>query len=109
MDKYVKITKVVSEEAKNMYSWLEWIVKTDLPITIVKNDYYIKRSNLLPMTYKAVTKYTDKLLILVKDYIKKSLSSTCDMIFDGWTCDSEHSIAIFATWTLSSGTVIKVT
>jgi hypothetical protein len=108
MDKYVKITKVISEEAKNMYGWLEWIVMADLPITIVENDYYIKRSNLLPTTYKTVTKYMDKLLILVKDYIKKCLPSSYGIIFDGWTCDSEHYIAIFATWTLSSGTVIKV-
>ena len=81
----------------------------DLPITIVENDYYIKRSNLLRTTYKTVTKYMDKLLILVNDCIKMGLPSTFGIIFDACTCNSEHYIAIFATWPLSSGTVIKVT
>ena len=34
IDAYVIITKVVSEEAKNMNSWIEWIVLADLPISV---------------------------------------------------------------------------
>jgi len=51
MDKYVKITKIILEESKNMYGWLDWIVIADLPITIVENDYYIKLSHLLSTTF----------------------------------------------------------
>jgi hypothetical protein len=46
LDTYVKVTKLVSADAKSMYGWIEWIVMTDLPITIVENEYYRKRSNL---------------------------------------------------------------
>ena len=80
----------------------------DLPITCVENEYYQKRSNLAPTTYKTVSKYMEKLLSIVKENIKKSLPPTFGIVFDGWTCDGEHYIGLFATWVLPSGTVVKV-
>ena len=62
---WVTVTKVVSAEAKNMFAWIEWIVMVDLPLTVVENEFYKKQSNLEPTTYKTVTKYMGKLLVLV--------------------------------------------
>ena len=39
MDSYVRVTKTVSPDAKNMFAWIEWIVMADLPITVVDNEY----------------------------------------------------------------------
>ena len=108
MEKFVTVTKLISTEAKNMYGWIEWIVMADLPITCVENEYYQKRSNLAPTTYKTVSKYMEKLLSIVNENIKKSLPPTFGIVFDGWTCDGEHYIGLFATWVLPSGTVVKV-
>ena len=108
MDKYLKITKRVSDEAKNMYGLLEWIVMADLPLKSVENEYFQKRSNLKPTTYKTVSKHMEKVLSLVKEHIKESMPDTFGLIFDGWSCDSEHYIAIFATWVLPNGKVVKV-
>lgn len=52
MDKFVTFTKVVSNEAKNMASWIEWIVLSDLPITVVENKLFRKNSNLNLTSYK---------------------------------------------------------
>ena len=48
MDSFVSITKVVSDEAKNISSWIEWIVLADLTITVVENDHYLKHTTLKP-------------------------------------------------------------
>ena len=42
MGNWVTVTKIVSPEAKNMFGWIEWIVMADLPLKIVKNEYYKK-------------------------------------------------------------------
>ena len=48
MNAYVTITKVVSDEAKSMSSWIEWIVFVDLPIYATENDFFRKNFELEP-------------------------------------------------------------
>ena len=83
MDTYVTITRVVSDEAKNMSSWIEWIVFADLPITIVENEYYRKNSKLKPTSYKTISKHMTNLLEIVRASIKTGLPKTFGLIFDG--------------------------
>lgn len=108
MGNYVTVTKIVSAEAKNMFGWIEWIVMADLPMTVVENEFYKKRSNLEPTTYKTVTKHMETLLSLVRQNIKRTLPKTFGIIFDGWSCDGEHYVGIFATWVRDDdGSVVK--
>ena len=44
----------------------------DLPITIVKNEFYRKCSNIEPTTCKTVTKYMENLIKLIKNKINRS-------------------------------------
>jgi len=107
MDRFVQVRKIVSDKAKGIFGWIEWIVMADLPITIVDNPYYRKRSNLPQTSYKTITKYMEKLLEIVQRNIKRYLPPTFGIIFDGWTCDSEHYIGVFATWCREDGSVVK--
>ena len=104
---WITVKKIVSPEAKNMFAWIEWIVMADLPVTVVENDLYKKRSNLSPTTYKTVTKHMEALLRLIKSGIKRGLPPTFGIIFDGWSCDGEHYVGIFATWVRDDGSVVK--
>ena len=104
---WITVTKVVSPEAKNMFCWIEWIIMADLPVTIVENELYKKRSNLESTTYKTVTKHMENLLRLIKENIKRGLPPTFGILFDGWSCDGEHYIGIFATWVRDDGYVVK--
>ena len=107
MDSYVRVTKTVSPDAKNMFAWIEWIVMADLPITIVDNEYYRKRSNLKPTSYKTVSKHMEALMKILEANIKRGLPQTFGLLFDGWSCDGEHYIGIFSTWVRDDGTVLK--
>jgi hypothetical protein len=126
MDAYVTITKAISDEAKNMASWIEWIVFADLPIYVTENELFRKNSKLNATNYKTVSKYMTKLLELIRLNIKSGLPKTFGLIFDGtilihtcdftliclmqiigWSCDGEHYIGIFATWVNEKGNVIK--
>ena len=83
MDSFVSITKVVSDEAKNISSWIEWTVLADLPITVVESEHYRKNSTLKPTTYKSITKYMISLLEIVRTSIKRGLPKTFGLVFDG--------------------------
>ena len=83
LQSFITIKKVVSDEAKNINSWIEWIVFADLPIYVVENEHYRKNSTLKPTTYKTITKYMTSLLEIVKLNIKRGLPKTFGLIFDG--------------------------
>jgi hypothetical protein len=99
MGNWLTVTRVVSTEAKtNIFAWIEWVVMADLLLTVVDNDLFRKRSNLLPTSYKTLSKTMGLLASLCRANIKRSLPPTFGIIFDGWSCDGEHYIGIFATW-----------
>ena len=98
MGNWLTVTRVVSTEAKNIFAWMEWVVMADLPLTVVDNELFRKRSNLLPTSYKTLSKTMGLLASLCRANIKRSLPTTFGIIFDGWSCDGEHYIGIFATW-----------
>jgi hypothetical protein len=83
LEEFISITKVVSDEAKNINSWIEWIVLADLPICVVENVQYHKFTTLKPTTYKTITKYMTTLLEIVKANLKRGLPKTFGLIFDG--------------------------
>ena len=43
----------------------------------------------------------------VKLAIKEELRDSYGVIFDGWTCDKEHYVAIFASWVNESGGICE--
>jgi hypothetical protein len=49
----------------------------------------------------------ETLLKLIQGNIKRKLPATFGIIFDGWTCEGEHYIGIFATWTRDDRSVVK--
>ena len=83
MDAFVTISNVVSDQAKNINSWIEWIVLANLPIIVVENEHYRKHTTLKPTTYKTISKYMTKLLEIVLLNIQRVLPKTFGLIFDG--------------------------
>jgi hypothetical protein len=96
----------VTEKAKTIHSWLEWAIMTDSPSTFVENKYNRKYSRLEPICRPTYNKYKDIVYKMVLLKIKEELPPYFMIYFDGWTCDGEHYVCMFATWTNSSGGVI---
>jgi hypothetical protein len=92
-------SKKINPQAVNYYKWMEWIAMGDEPFTIVENPWVRKNTNLQPIGRKSLMFYFHKIHDVVKDKISKMLPKTFGIIFDGWSIDTEHYIAIFATWT----------
>lgn len=95
MDAFVR---PITEKAKSIYGWIDWIVDSCLPFAIVKNDRYRKYSNLRPISKNTLKKYFKLLVSYVKEKLAKMIPKTFGLLIDGWTIDGEHFNAIFLTW-----------
>ena len=95
----------VTEKAKNIYGWLDFIVMNDLPLSSCERSMFTKYLKLKEIDRKTLDKYFYATLAAVKETIKVNLPERFGIIMDGWSCDSEHYIAIFATYTTSKGNV----
>ena len=81
-----------------MFSWNKWIIECNIAFTFV--DYNITRSNtnLAPVCRRTLTKYVDKLVPTVENVIPNELPNKFGIILAGWTLDSDHYIATFASY-----------
>jgi len=97
---------LVSDKAKTIHAWMEWTIMTDSPSTFVENKYNRKYAKIEAISRRTFNKYKDTVYKMVVNKIKEELPTTFMVYFDGWSCDGEHYLGIFATWTNSSGGVI---
>ena len=103
MDKFLK--KRIDDKYKNIYRWLNWIIKGKHPFSYVEDRYARKYSKLDPICIKTLMKYMGAVYARVKVKLAKVLPETFGGLFDGWTCVREHYVAFFATWTTKEGNV----
>ena len=70
MDAYIR---PVTEKARSVYGWIDWIVESCLPFSIVTNERFRKYSSLKPISKNTLQKYC-KLLVA---YVKEKLAKLC--------------------------------
>ncbi len=97
----------ITDKARNIYGWLDVVIMCDFPLSIVENQKFLNYSKLTKLSRKTLDKYLYKTLQYVQNSIKEQLPDRFGLIFDGWSCDGEHYIAIFATYVTSANTVVR--
>lgn len=94
------ITKFVislhSSKAKNLYSWIDWIISDNHPFSFVENENTRKYCNLSPMSLPSFMKYITLLKIDVIKTISQKLHDKFVIIFDSWSKGTKHYTAMFA-------------
>jgi len=103
MDRFLK--PGVIEKYKNIYRWLNWIIKGKLPFMVCENIYFRKYTRLDAISRNTLMKYMHGVFERLKKKLAKIIPDTFGGIFDGWTCSREHYIAFFATWVTREGNV----
>jgi hypothetical protein len=96
----------ITDEARNIYSWLDFIIMNDLSLRCVDNPNILRHVKMDQISRKTLDKYLYKTIDFVKDIIKTNLPQRFGIIYDGWSCDGEHYIAIFATYSSPKGNVV---
>lgn len=101
-----KIFHIVSSKAQLYHDWSEWVVMTDRASTFVENPYNRKYAKMDGISRATYDKYKDRLHIVMENKIRSELPSTFLLYFDGWSCEGEHYLCMFATWTNKSKGVV---
>ena len=94
----------VNTASKNLYGWLIQVVMENLEFSYVEKAYTRQYSNLKPITRKTLMKYLTLVTKEVEGIIRKMLPNQFGLIFDGWTDNGKHFMAIFACYSAGSAT-----
>ena len=107
LDSYV--TRKVSSKASNIFKWMELCVMNDEAFHFVENPFTRKYSRLEPISIKTLIKYLELVRTKVEEKLRVFVNAVTPkrfgLVFDSWTCNSEHYTAIFITWSDKNGIV----
>jgi hypothetical protein len=91
-------TALVSDKALNIHSWLDWMGQSNLPYAFCNSKCTRKYRKLKPVSRNTLVKYRNLLFESVQQKIAKKLPAKFGIVIDGWTIDSSHYSAIYATF-----------
>lgn len=83
---------------RNIVRWIEWLVMENSLSNFIEKPKKNQFSNVTPIGRKTSMKYIDVVNQKLREVIKIRLPETFGVIFHGWSVESEHYTAIFASW-----------
>ena len=91
-------SKITGETATggNLYKWIKWVSECNLPFTFVDEKTTRQFTNLTPICWQTLVDKIDLLVKKVEKKVANILPEKFGLIFDGWSIDSDHYVAIFA-------------
>ncbi|ETO99561.1 hypothetical protein F441_23023 [Phytophthora nicotianae CJ01A1] len=88
----------VRQSTLNVYGWMNWILKNNLPLSFCENRAARRYTNLDPICVETLVSAMDSLTRVVERAIAAELPERFGLLFDGWTHASQHFIAAFACY-----------
>lgn len=92
-----EITRFVNKKASTVFSWLEWVIMTNLPFVFVESALTRKIIKLDFMSEDTLMKYLKLLTVEVENRVSNELSEKFGIVIDGWFEENTHYIAVFAS------------
>ena len=95
---------IVNNNIRDTYKWIEWVVMRNIPLMEVDNPLTRKMmESKRSISSKSIRKYMLQMVPLVEKVISNKLPEFFALMFDGWTKNDEHFVAVFAVYSESSG------
>ena len=92
------IDTFLPKKTKNIYGWIDWMIDENRPFTFVEKEKTRQYSSLEPICYQTLMRYCKVIVDKLHITIKNSLPLKFGLIMDGWSADSEHFVAVFASY-----------
>lgn len=91
----------------NTYGWMRFIVDNCLPLTAVEDDHIREHVKYRKICYKTLKKYMALTLAALQERIKNELGEDIGILFDGWTHNHIHFVAVFAEYMDKEGRICR--
>ncbi|ETV86037.1 hypothetical protein H257_02526 [Aphanomyces astaci] len=88
----------VSDRVKGRFGWISWIVEEGLPLTFCEKPSTRRFTNLPIISHVTLRDNILRLTEVVEKEISKEIPDRFGIIFDGWTHNSEHYLAVFGSY-----------
>ena len=88
----------INEAERDMFKWVEWIVMTNQPLSIVDCPMTREAIRYKPITSKLLRKNILALCKEMQTSIKHKLPDKFSIVFDGWSEGSVHYIGVSASY-----------
>ncbi|KAE9041624.1 hypothetical protein PR002_g4347 [Phytophthora rubi] len=82
--------------AQNLFGWLEWLIKCNLPLSFCESKLARRYTRLEPVSVETLRRAMEATTRSVESSVAAEMPETFGLVFDGWSHDSEHYIAVFA-------------
>ncbi|KAJ8523410.1 hypothetical protein ON010_g17570 [Phytophthora cinnamomi] len=92
------ILNYVRRSSLNRFSWMEWILNSNLPLSFYENEAARRYSTLNPICVETLVSGMTSLTKAVERSIALEMLDRIGLIFDGWTHSSEHYITVYACY-----------
>ncbi|ETP12273.1 hypothetical protein F441_12318 [Phytophthora nicotianae CJ01A1] len=87
----------ITKKAQNRFAWLEWILFGNLSFSFCEQKTTRRYTNLPDIARKHLWPADmEKVAVAVEGKIAAEMLDCFGILFDGWTHDSEHFVAVFA-------------
>ncbi|OWZ13494.1 hypothetical protein PHMEG_00013171 [Phytophthora megakarya] len=94
----VSVVNFVRHSSQNLFTWLDWIVGSNIPLAFCESRAAIRYTNLQPISSESLRACMGGVMQAVERKIAAELPSRFSIMFDGWTHASEHYVAWFACY-----------
>lgn len=88
----------VDEDTSNMFDWMRWIVKRNLPLCEVENPLTRTLVKMRPTTAESLKASMSRVAKRVGDTIAAEMGDVFGLMFDGWASGTVHFVAILAVY-----------
>lgn len=98
---------LVKDRAKDIYGWIDWIITSNLVFSFVEDPKSRQYSKLGKISRNTLTKYMDKIIERIVVKLTAELAGKLlGLLFDGWSEDGLHMVAIFVVYEGPDGEAI---
>ncbi|KAJ8531766.1 hypothetical protein ON010_g14198 [Phytophthora cinnamomi] len=86
---------LVSTRTRDLYRWIEWVVRDRLPFAFVERRLTRQNTALSLVSEDTLSKYIGLIFELLELRVARDLPAAFGLVIDGWTSSNRHYVAVF--------------
>lgn len=91
-----RVTATIDKTSRNIYCWIDWIIKANLHLSFVDDRLTVKNTSLDPISQNVLLKYLDQLGFECEGVLSGLLPNNFGLVIDAW--DDTNYSGLFASW-----------
>ena len=88
----------ISEQEKQMYQWINFVVMKNLPVSFVDCPHTREISRLKPVSGKTLRGHILALRDILRETLRNELPQKFVIVFDGWSEGTQHYVGVAAAY-----------